>query len=259
MSKIPGETAQLLTIGGRQLRIRTVGSGTAEFVLVHGIGVSARYFEPLAVELARHGTVHRVDLPGHGGTAKPERALTLVDYARLVHDAMERLGVGPAVLVGHSMGCQVVTELALAYPEAVTALVLLAPTANRRERTAWQHSLRLLQDSFCEPLTVDLIEFTDYARCGPRWYLKNLPAMLGQKLEQRIAGVRVPVRIVRGARDPIVPLDWCQELVDACPDATLDSITGEAHVMMFRSPGPVARLCLAPAGPDGDAAVGERL
>jgi pimeloyl-ACP methyl ester carboxylesterase len=257
VAEIPGETARLLTIDGCEVRIRTVGFGPTDFVLVHGIGVSGRYFEPLAAELARHGTVHLVDLPGHGGTAKPDRALSLVDFAGLVEAAMVRLGVGPAVLVGHSMGCQVVVEMALHHPDTVAALVLLAPTANRRERTAWQHGLRLLQDGFREPLTVDMIEITDYARCGPRWYLKTLPAMLGQKLEHRIAGVQVPVRIVRGDRDPIVPLYWCRELVAACPGATVDSIPGEAHVMMFRSPGPVARLCLATAGFD-EAAVKDR-
>ena len=99
---------------------------------------------------------------------------------------------------------------------------------------------------------------TDYLRCGPRWYLSLLPAMLGQKLEDRIAGVRVPVRIVRGSRDPIVPLYWCQELAEALPGTTVDNIDGEGHVMMFRSPAPVAQLCLVPAGPGGDAAVGDR-
>ncbi|MGM0929139.1 MAG: alpha/beta fold hydrolase [Actinomycetota bacterium] len=258
MVKIPGETAQQLTIDGCRLRVRTVGTGPDVFVLVHGIGVSARYFEPLATELARHGTVHLVDLPGHGGLPKPDRALDLVDLARLVHGTLSRLGIGPAVLVGHSMGCQVVTELALLHPEAASALVLLAPTANRRERTAWQQGLRLFQDGFREPLAVDAIEATDYLRCGPRWYLTLLPAMLGHRLEDRIAGVRVPVRIVRGRRDPVVPLPWCRELADALPGTTVDNIDGEGHVMMFRSPGPVAQLCLAPAGPRGDAAVGDR-
>jgi len=82
--------------------------------------------------------------------------------------------------------------------------------------------------------------------------------MLGQKLEDRIARVRVPVRIVRGSRDPIVPLYWCQELAEALPGTTVDNIDGEGHVMMFRSPAPVAQLCLVPAGPGGDAAVGDR-
>ncbi|TJY68818.1 alpha/beta hydrolase [Arthrobacter sp. CAU 1506] len=258
MVKVPGETARQLTIDGCRLRLRTAGIGPEVFVLVHGIGVSARYFEPLAVELARHGTVHLVDLPGHGGLPRPDRAMDLVDLARLVHGAMTELGIGPAVLVGHSMGCQVVTELALLHPEAASALVLLAPSANRHERTAWKQGLRLFQDAFREPLAVDVIEITDYLRCGPRWYLTLLPALLRHRPEDRIAGVRVPVRIIRGSRDPIVPLYWCRELADALPGTTVDNIDGEGHVMMFRSPKPVAELCLAPAGPRGDAAVGDR-
>jgi pimeloyl-ACP methyl ester carboxylesterase len=258
MVKIPGETAQLLTVEGCRLRVRTVGSGPEVFVLVHGIGMSARYFEPLAAELARHVTVHLVDLPGHGGLPKPNRALDLTDLARLVHGALSRLGIGPAVVVGHSMGCQVVTELALLHPEAASALVLLAPTANRHERTAWKQGLRLFQDGFREPPAANAIEATDYLRCGPRWYLTLLPAMLGHQMEDRIARVRAPVRIVRGSRDPIVPLSWCRELAAARPGTILDNIDGEAHVMMFNSPSTVAEFCLASAGPRGDASVGDR-
>ncbi len=256
--KIPGETVQLLTVDGCRLRVRTVGTGPEAFVLVHGIGVSARYFEPLAAELARHGTVHLVDLPGYGWLPEPERALDLVELGQMVHHAMEELGIGPAVLVGHSMGCQVIAELALLHPEAATALVLLAPTTNRRERNPWKQGWRLFQDAFREPLAVDAIVVADYLRCGPRWYFAALPAMLYQKLEDRIARVRVPVRIIRGSRDPIVPLSWCRELAEALPGTTVDNIDGEGHVMMFRSPDRVAQLCLAPAGPGGDAAVGDR-
>ncbi|MFT4471149.1 alpha/beta fold hydrolase [Arthrobacter sulfonylureivorans] len=258
MVKIPGETAQLLTVEGCRLRVRTVGSGPEVFVLVHGIGVSGRYFEPLAIELARHGRVHLIDLPGYGGLPKPDRPLDLVEHARLVHCAMTELAIGPALLVGHSMGCQVIAELALLHPESCTGLVLLGPTTNRRERNVWKQGWRLVQDFFREPLAVDAIVVTDYLRCGPRWYLAQLPAMIYQKLEDRVARVRVPVRIIRGSRDPIVPLYWCRELADALPGTTVDSIDGEGHVMMFRSPKPVAELCLAPAGPRGDAAVGDR-
>src|SRR3982751_3353809 len=53
----------------------------ATFVLVHGIGVSSRYFQPLASELARRGRVFLVDLPGYGAAPNPRRDVSLADHA----------------------------------------------------------------------------------------------------------------------------------------------------------------------------------
>jgi pimeloyl-ACP methyl ester carboxylesterase len=230
-------------VDGHELQVRSMGIGGPVFVLVHGIGVSGRYFLPLAEVLARQGTVHLVDMPGFGATRKPRRRLSLADFARLVAGALDRLGVGPAVLVGQSMGCQVVVELALLRPDTATSLVLLGPTVNRSERTAWQQGLRLLQDSLRETPRINAVVFSDYARCGPRWYLKTLPEMLGQRPEERIAGVQVPVLILRGEHDPIAPEYWIRELARACAKGSVASIGGAAHVAMFRRPEEVAAYC----------------
>jgi pimeloyl-ACP methyl ester carboxylesterase len=251
VSQTPG-SREMVTVEGHEFHVRTMGSGDEAFVLVHGIGVSGRYFMPLANVLARRGRVYLVDLPGFGGTRKPRRTLSLADHARLLAGLLARLQVGPAVLVGHSMGCQVAIELALRSPAAAPALVLVGPTTNPRERVAWRQGLRLLQDSCRETPLINFIVFSDYARCGPRWYLKTLPEMLGQRPEERISGVRVPVLILRGARDPIVPDYWTSELAAACPGAHAATIDGAAHVAMFRRPEAVAAHCLRLAAGTGN-------
>lgn len=231
-----------LSVEGREFGIETQGAGPDEFVLLHGIGASPRYFAPLVRELAAAATVHAVHLPGFGRTRSPRQSLSIAEFGRLTGLALRRLGVGPAIVVGHSMGCQVAVELALA-GAAVRGLVLLGPTVNRRERTAWQQGLRLLQDTCLEPPRVNWTVFSDYARCGPRWYLATLPHMIGHRLEERLPLVGAPTLLLRGEHDHIVPQRWLAELA-ACGAAAAAQVPGAAHVVMYRRPQAVARHCL---------------
>src|SRR6478609_774976 len=54
------------------------------FVLVHGIGVSSRYFRPVAIRLAPAGSVFLVDLPGYGSAPTPKTPISLDDHADVV-------------------------------------------------------------------------------------------------------------------------------------------------------------------------------
>jgi pimeloyl-ACP methyl ester carboxylesterase len=227
--------------------IRTYGSGAAQVVLVHGIGASGRYYSRLVEELATTSTVHTVEMPGFGSTPTPDSTLDMADFAAVTCDALRAAGIGPAQWVGHSMGCQVVTEMALYAPDLVTSVVLLGPTINRGERHAVLQGLRLAQDCLREPPAVNWIVFTDYLRAGPLWYLRTLPKMVRHRLEERIGKVQAPVTLVRGARDPIVPSGWLQELAAARPGAVLVELPRQPHVCMFTEPAQTAALLRAAA------------
>lgn len=229
---------------GALVHVRSSGTGPDTYVLIHGIGVSSRYFLPLAAELAHTATVHNIDLPGHGSTPKPSRTLSVRDYAHAVWDALDDLGVRRPTLVGHSMGAQVAVEMANMRAAAAPAIVLLGPTNYAPERGFWRQSLRLGHDTLREPWKVNAIVFSDYAfRCGLPWYFRTVPMMLSNRIEDTIATVQVPVLVVRGTRDPIVPAAWISALAYLAPRGTMAQVEGESHVMMYRSAAAVAALC----------------
>lgn len=229
--------------------VRTYGSGDAPVVLIHGIGASGRYFSRLVEELARTSTVHTLEMPGFGSAPKPGRSLDMADFAAVNCAALRAAGIGPAQWVGHSMGCQVVTEMALRAPDLVTSVVLLGPTINRGERHAVLQGLRLAQDCLREPPAINWILLTDYLRAGPRWYLRTMPKMVRHRLEERIGRVQAPVTLVRGARDPIVPSRWLQELAAARPGAATVELSGQPHVCMFTEPARTAEVLRDAAAP----------
>lgn len=232
-----------VVLEGATVHVHTSGAGATTYVLIHGIGVSSRYFRPLGEELARDAVVHNVDLPGHGRSPKPARPLSVPDYARVLWAALDRIGVEAPVLVGHSMGAQIAAEMALA-GRLLAGVVLLGPTNYAAERGFWRQALRLGQDTLREPPSVNAVVLTDYAfRCGLPWYLKTTPAMLGHHIEDAVGGIEAPLLIGRGAKDPLVPRRWIEELAELRPGAETAEVAGEAHVLMMKSAPEVASLC----------------
>ncbi|MEO6826214.1 MAG: alpha/beta fold hydrolase [Microbacteriaceae bacterium] len=86
------------------------------FVLLHGIGMSHRYFAPIYRALAGIGATYSFDLPGFGPTPKPSDAVSIPSYARFVEQVIHRHGISSCILVGHSMGTQLAIELSVRRP-----------------------------------------------------------------------------------------------------------------------------------------------
>ncbi|MGE7387826.1 alpha/beta fold hydrolase [Streptomyces sp. NPDC004126] len=95
-------------------------------LLIHGSASSSRSWNPMVPLLSPSHRVIRVDLLGHGRSAKPaDRSYALPDQARRAGLVLDRLGVEHAVAVGHSSGGTVATALAEERPDLVTALALV--------------------------------------------------------------------------------------------------------------------------------------
>ncbi|TXS05290.1 alpha/beta fold hydrolase [Streptomyces sp. col6] len=94
-------------------------------LLIHGSASSARSWDALVPLLTAH-RVMRVDLLGHGRSDKPDDGgYAIRDQARRTGEVLDRLGVGHAVVVGHSSGGVTATALAEQRPELVSGLVLV--------------------------------------------------------------------------------------------------------------------------------------
>ncbi|MGN5635676.1 alpha/beta fold hydrolase [Streptomyces sp. AC154] len=95
-------------------------------LLIHGSASSTRSWDQLVPLLAGSHRVIRIDLLGHGRSAKPaDGSYALLDQAGRAGTVLDRLGVEHAVVVGHSSGGVVATALAEERPDLVTALALV--------------------------------------------------------------------------------------------------------------------------------------
>ncbi len=96
---------------------------------VHGLGSAAVSWKRFAENLSSDHRVLAVDLPGHGRTPRAGRSATIQANTALLESVLEH--VGPAVLVGHSMGAALAVRQATARPSHVSGVVLVAPPMPR--------------------------------------------------------------------------------------------------------------------------------
>ncbi|MCS5720789.1 alpha/beta hydrolase [Herbiconiux sp. CPCC 203407] len=214
-------------------------------VLVHGIGASHRYLSRLHAELALHGEVHSIDLPGFGGLPKPGHSPSVAEMAKALGAALDLLGVPAGVLLGHSMGAQWVVELAVQRPDRATGVVIIGPVADDRHRSLPAQALALGIDILVEPPDVDVVVLLDYLRCGPAWFLRQSRPMLTYPIERRVADLAVPLLVMRGGLDPIAGIAWCRRLRDRAADGRLAVVPGHHHVVQHTAPRAVASAVLS--------------
>ena len=132
--RLPGDRDPLLRItdvriAGGRISSLIAGDGPEQVICLHGLGANKTSFFETVAALAPTHTVHAIDLPGFGSSAKP--AFGRYDapfFDRAVRSYMETLGIESAHLVGNSMGGRIALEVAFGHPGTVRSLSLLAPS-----------------------------------------------------------------------------------------------------------------------------------
>ncbi len=224
-------------VGDSRVHARASGDLTPEVrtpvVLVHGLVVSSRYMVPIAERLAPYHRVFATDLPGFGRSEGPLQTLDVAGLADALSDWMGEVGLERAALVGNSMGCQVIADLAVRHPGRVERAVLQGPTMDPLGRSAPRQVGRFLLDVPREPLSLIPIELLDYLSVGTRRAWRTFRYALEDRIEKKLPNMRVPTLVVSGSRDPIVPQRWAKEVVELLPMGRLCVIPGAAHAANY--------------------------
>ena len=125
---------RMIEVAGATLNVVDIGPRDAAgppVVMIHGASSNLEVMrQPLGEMLARNHRVILIDRPGHGWSTRARREdSTPAIQGRMIDEALEKLGVGPVILVVHSWSGALGARMALDYPERVAGLVMLAPVA----------------------------------------------------------------------------------------------------------------------------------
>ena len=153
-------------------------------------------------------------------------------------------GLVSPVVVGHSMGAQIVTELLASEPGTAEHAVLIGPPVNLEERSSTLQALRLVQSSVRESSRTRRIAMSGYLQCGPRWFLQTLPRMMAYPIEDRLPDVTAKLLVIRGEHDAVAPDGWIDLVCSLPADARAVSIPGAAHAVIYDHSDEVADLVL---------------
>jgi pyruvate dehydrogenase E2 component (dihydrolipoamide acetyltransferase) len=259
-----GPAATDIDVAGTRLRYVSVGateggSGRA-VVLLHGFGGDKDNWLFNLEPLAQGRVVHALDLPGHGESAKQVGDGSVEGLAATVVGFLDALGLESADLVGHSLGATVAMAVAVAAPARVRSLALLAPAGLGREINAAYlrgfvaaQSRRELkphvEQLFADPalVTRDLLENLlkfkrlDGAQAALSAVLDGF--LVGETqatvLAEDVAGLGIPILVVWGAEDRIIPAGHAGALAGK---AALHVLAGRGHMVHLEGAGEVNRL-----------------
>lgn len=237
--------SQWVTVNGLKMHARASRggppAGAPTIVLMHGLGMSSRYMEPLLDELAPYARVFAPDLPGYGRSASPRKRLTLAGQADALDAWMGTVGIDSAVVAGNSLGGQVIAQLGVRHPDRLTGAVLIGPTRDPSSGGSFQHTLRLALDVPLERPALIWVALRDYLRAGPKLMYRLFTEALRHREEDQLRHLNVPTLIVRGSRDPIVTQSWVEEIRRLVPTSRLVVIDGAAHALNFSAAPELAR------------------
>lgn len=263
-------------------RLATMQAGPADgppVVLLHG--ASANSADPMGgvghLLAARGFRVIAFDRPGFGWSDRPDGAGDAAPAAqgRLIADALARMRVGPAIVLGHSWAGALALALALDHPERVSGLVLAAPAAMPLPGSItlpwyWHLALKppvlwLLGRTVGPPLALAYLGeagrrvfkpeepvpgYLETARAAlvlrPGTLLANVQDLVGLStalpaMSPRYGSLRLPTTIIAGAADPIVRPDvQAVPLSRAIPGAHLVLLPGVGHMLHYTAPEAVA-------------------
>ena len=218
--------------------------GAPVFVLVHGLGMSSRYLMPTARLLAAAGKVHVPDMPGFGRSGKPSEVLTIPELADSLAAWMTAMNITSPVLIGNSLGAQVIVDFAARHPTRLSAAVLVGLTIDPEARRVSTQLRRLLADIPQEPPGLYWTAATDYVRAGFGRCLQTLRHALEDPILNKLPWIPVPALVVRGGNDPIVPQRWTEYAAGLIPQAKWVTIPDVAHAVNFNAAGALVKEVL---------------
>lgn len=254
--------SQFVEINGLTVHYKTMGQGEPIFVLLHGFGASLYSWHDVMEPLSLYGTIISFDRPAFGLTERPmtweaENPYSSQASVDLLLALLEHFNVQKVILVGNSAGGTVSMQFTLQHPERVKALILVDPAIYDSGGRSWLRPFyKTPQMNHLGPLIVrsiqnngiDIIKMAWYdpSKIKPETmtgYTKPLQADNWDRalwyftaasqvsdLPGRLSEFTLPVLVITGDTDRIVPTANSVRLAGALPNAKLIIIPQAGHV-----------------------------
>ncbi|MBN2148329.1 MAG: alpha/beta hydrolase [Anaerolineales bacterium] len=255
--------SQFIEINGLDIHLKVMGQGEPVFVLVHGFGASLYSWHAVMEQFSQIGTVIAYDRPAFGLTERPlswegQNPYSPEAQVALLIGLLDHFGAQQAILVGNSAGGTVAMQTTLAYPERVAALILVDPAVYAGGGTpGWVRPLlgtpqmrhlgplvarqiqargpELIEMAWHDPtrLSPETLELYNKPLQAENWDRALWELTLASRpsgLAERLSELTLPLLVVTGDDDRIVPTADSIRLAGELPDAELVVIPNAGHV-----------------------------
>ncbi|EJZ05345.1 alpha/beta fold hydrolase [Mycolicibacterium vaccae] len=265
-------TLKYCTIHGYRRAFRVAGSGPA-ILLIHGIGDNSTTWATVQTQLAQRFTVIAPDLLGHGKSDKPRADYSVAAYANGMRDLLSVLGIDSVTVIGHSLGGGVAMQFAYQFPQLVDRLILVGAGGVTKDvnialRIASMplgtEALSLLRLPLVLPALQTLgriggtvLGSTGVGRDIPHMlriladlpeptassaFARTLRAVVDWRgqvvtmLDRCYLTQSVPVQLIWGDLDAVIPVDHAEMAHAAMPGSRLEIFRGSGHFPFHDDP-----------------------
>jgi pimeloyl-ACP methyl ester carboxylesterase len=243
------------TIEGPRGTLRYYEGGKGKtVVLLHGSGSQAGDWSAVVPALLRRYHLLVPDLPGHGESGPAEGPLPVGDLADSLGALLDARSPGqPVTLIGNSLGGWVSLLYALRHPERVERVigisssgifaVLKVPVSPKNREEARRLVAAIRGPYLPAPSDEELDALVQRVAAGPA---SRLVAGLRAEdfLDTKAGEIRVPVELVWGEEDGVLPLDYGRRLASLLPNARLHPLPRCGHMPQVHCPRELSRLLL---------------
>lgn len=261
--------SQFVKIDGLEIHYKRYGQNERYMILLHGFGSSTYTWEKIVGKLSEHFTLISYDRPGFGLTERrfdlEYNPYTNEYQVELLRKLMDHFGIKKAILVGNSAGGFVALNFTLVYPERIEALVLVDAAIFNKD---WTNDFvkflmnipqvnhigpdvvgkiitnsfeKSLADAYYDPSKITEQDKEAYTRPTKVFGWKKALWEITKSAQYKdITGdlekIQVPVLIIHGKQDKLIPLKSSEELARMLKNTTLCVIDNCGHVPQEECP-----------------------
>jgi pimeloyl-ACP methyl ester carboxylesterase len=256
--------SHFITVGGINIHYKQKGEGDPPLIFLHGFGASLFSWQTVLEPLSKWGWTVAYDRPAFGLTERPlakhwpgENPYGTAGSVEMLKGMMDALNIRQAVLIAHSAGGTIGLAMALKYPERVKALILVAPavylysplpTWARRFLTKkafrlWGMVLihptrsftrRILRNVYHDPALVTKEVVSGYEKPfhvihweAGLWEFSLAPH--ARDLWKRTEELKMPVMVIAGDDDHVIPTRHSRRLAEITPGAKFVLVKDSGH------------------------------
>lgn len=263
-----GLTAKRIRVDDFDVAYLEGGAG-APLVLIHGFGADKDNFTRVAAYLTPHHRVLVPDLPGFGDSSRRDgTTYAIAAQAERVRAFARAVGLGRVHLGGNSMGGFIATEYALAHPDEVASLWLLAPAGTRVgfDSELTRHLAASGENRLVARNAVEFAQTMEFVMARPPFVPYSVRRLMGERaaadypfhlrifdevgpsrptLDERLRGLATPALVVWGTADRALNPQAAAVYAAAMPNARTVSMDGIGHLPMLEAPAETAAAYLA--------------
>jgi pimeloyl-ACP methyl ester carboxylesterase len=261
----------MVDVSGARLHVVEIGPKSGvPIVMLHGASSNLEVMRPLAERLARTHRVVLLDRPGHGWSTRENFSdSTPQPQARMIAEALQKLGLGQVIVVAHSWSGALALRIALDHPDRVAGLVMLAPVAYPWPGGVSQYNYAvtapvvgtLLAHTVMLPLGLLLADSGSRSVFAPQvmpanfvqdsatrlllrprelvanaWDLVTLRAAMAEQAP-RYGNITAPITIIAGDADKTVSTHiHSQPLARTAKNTKLIVLNGVGHMIQYAAP-----------------------